>query len=114
MIEYLLTEQWYQLPERFPTVELDEFEVLPDHLHRILWLGMREGNVSLSLGRVVGAWKSLTAVGRLRYMKSLGFDQPGKLWQDRYHDHIIRDEQDLEIKRQYIRNNPLVARLKRR
>lgn len=113
MVEYLLVEQWYKLPQRFPTVALDEFGAMPDHVHFILWLGAREGYTPLSLARVIGAWKSLTAVAWLRYTKSLGFGQPRKLWQDRYYDHIIRNEQDLAEKRRYIQNNPLVAQLKK-
>lgn len=35
--------------------------------------------------------------------KQLGYS----IWQDRYYDHIIRNETDLQSIRQYIRNNPL-------
>lgn len=30
-----------------------------------------------------------------------------KLWQIGYYDHIIRNDEDLQITRQYIQNNPL-------
>ena len=31
-------EKWHQLPQRFPTVRVDAFVVMPDHVHGMLWL----------------------------------------------------------------------------
>jgi hypothetical protein len=35
----------------------------------------------------------------------MGLTAP-QLWQERYHDHIIRDEKSLNILREYVLNNP--------
>jgi REP element-mobilizing transposase RayT len=86
---------------------------MPDHVHFIVWLRPKEGTPSPSLGNVVGALKSRTALKWSHHLKATGKHQPGKLWQDRYYDHIIRNENDLNIKRQYIQNNPIVAQLKK-
>lgn len=32
----IVEEQWNAIPKRFPTVELDEFTIIPNHLHGIL------------------------------------------------------------------------------
>ena len=29
---------WYQLPERYPTIGLDEFRIMPNHAHLVIWL----------------------------------------------------------------------------
>src|SRR5437763_234619 len=36
---YLL-EIWHLLPQQFPGIELDEFVIMPDHLHFIIWLDL--------------------------------------------------------------------------
>ena len=38
---------------------------------------------------------------------------PGRLWQHRFHDHVIRNERDLEAIREYIANHPLQWQLDR-
>ena len=55
----------------------------------------------------------MTAVEWLRHLKALGSGQSGKIWQERYYEHIIRDEHDLDGKRRYIQNNSLAAQLKK-
>ena len=35
---HIVEEEWLQLPERFPSVLVGEFVVMPDHFHGILWL----------------------------------------------------------------------------
>jgi REP element-mobilizing transposase RayT len=106
----LLLETWQNLPTRFPGVSLDEFVVMPDHVHFILWLDGTRDNAPL-LGRVVGAYKSLTTVQWLNYLKANDLAWPRHLWQRNYYERVIRDTAELEQKRQYIRDNP--TRLKR-
>lgn len=31
-------DQWFQLTKRFPNISLDEFNILPNHMHAILWI----------------------------------------------------------------------------
>ena len=108
-LRIILGESWYALPERFAGLTLDEFVMMPDHVHFIIHL---EGNVEkpTTLGRIVGAYKSLTTVGWLRHIESLGsagIELSGRIWQRDYYEHVIRDPFELEQKRQYIRDNPL-------
>ena len=37
-VESIVESIWSNLPERFPTIELDEFITLPNHIHFIIWL----------------------------------------------------------------------------
>jgi REP element-mobilizing transposase RayT len=103
----LICMTWESLPSRFPTIELDAFMVMPDHVHAILWLaglgdGDRTGRASPAptLGTIVGAFKSLSA-------KAINATTPrsGALWQRNYYEHIIRDERDLHDSRFYVLNN---------
>lgn len=112
---------WARLPERFPTIALDEFIVMANHLHGIVWL--RDAVVSgracpsrntrrppagrdkpgpykrVSLPDVIRVFKSLTT---REYKQRLG---DGKLWQRGYHDRVIRSERELDDTRRYIRFN---------
>ena len=74
------------------------FVVMPDHLH---WLLQLEADTSLSA--VVGAVKAVTAHG-------LG----ARVWQGGFHDHALRQEEDLAKLARYIVANPLRAGLVQR
>ncbi len=101
----MLQETWTALPERFPCVSLDEFIIMPDHVHGILRFNVTD-NKAPSLGQVMGAYKSITTVTWFNYLKTHTISWSGLLWQGNYHEHVIRDVQDLEEKRRYIRENP--------
>ena len=116
-IRTALVEIWQTLPARFPTVKLDEFVVMPDHVHGILWLESESENINEegknpALDRVMGAYKSLTTLAWLNYHKARSITCSKHLWQRGYHDHIIRNDDDLSSTRQYIRDNPLKLQLK--
>jgi len=103
----ILEEQWQALPQQFPGVTLDEFVIMPDHIHFIIWLNEDVTN-ALHLGSVVGAYKSLVRLEWGRRVKaSLAPAYKGKFWQDNYIDRVIRDDFELIQKRAYIRKNPL-------
>ena len=34
----IVEQEWRKLPDRFPTVRLDEFVVMPNHVHFVIWL----------------------------------------------------------------------------
>ena len=101
----ILVETWEALPQRFAGLTLDEFVVMPDHVHFIVQL---DDNIEKppTLADVVGAYKSLTTVAWLRHIKTMKLERSGRLWQDNYFERVIRDAPELENTRQYIRNNP--------
>jgi len=100
----ILIETWHALPNRFPNVTLDEFVVMPDHIHFIIWLDPTVDNAP-TLGNVVGAYKSITTVTWYNHLKEIGKTWPGFLWQRNYYERVVRIS-EIEEKRQYIRNNP--------
>jgi putative transposase len=62
-----------------------------------------------TLGDAVGAFKSLTTDEYILGVKELGWPRfPNHFWQRNYYDHVIRDQDELEKIREYIRQNPLV------
>ena len=75
--------------------------VMPDHVHCLLQL---DGGQSLSAA--IGAFKSGCA---RRVNRAL--ERTGPLWARAYHDHAIRQDEDLRSVARYIVANPLRAGL---
>jgi putative transposase len=142
---------WNDIPLHFPQVELDEYIVMPNHVHGIIritkhgWVPANQPVravgipivTGLSVTEPVGANDHLPLQshstssritrsklfplghGTSRTIGSMvrGFKTAvtrrmrmhgwiGGVWQQNYHDHIIRNERSLERIRAYIRNNP--------
>jgi len=104
---------WLWLEEHFDHVELDEFIVMPNHLHGILVLTEAEEGGSRTaptmperrkpLGRLIGAYKTVSTK-----QINLFRETPGaRLWQRDFFEHVIRGEKELERARHYIQMNPV-------
>jgi putative transposase len=103
----IVAEEWLTIPHTYPQVVLDEWIIMPDHLHGILIFQGEDrplpkgGLTAGSLGALVGQFKQ-RATKRIRALR-----RPEFSWQERYFDQILRDDEDLERYRVYIRENPL-------
>ncbi len=105
---------WDDIPKHRPYVTLDEFVVMPNHVHGVLWIeGGRATQVSplrgdlprlipASLGAIVGAYKAAVS----REINKLRQDAARGLWQPNYYEHVIRTEQALGAIREYVLTNP--------
>jgi len=96
-------------------VGLDEFIVMPNHVHGIIGIEISINDVgntdryslrsknrkSMLIPKIVGAYKSSVT----RNIKKQ-FPQSEFKWQKSYYDHIIRDKNGLEQIRHYIKTNP--------
>jgi putative transposase len=70
--------------------------LMPDHFHGLT----APGESGRTLGDIMGGFKSLSTK---EYWKS----NKGKLWQPRFNDHIVRNEQDFYDCQNYILMNPV-------
>ena len=119
----IVQNTWLDLPRHYPFVELGAFVVMPNHVHGIIILadcgrggsiqaddrvpeGERTGRdavpdgsktrpywLSRSLSEIVRAFKAYSA-RRINMIRGMS-GQP--VWQRNYYDHIIRNQQDLEL-----------------
>lgn len=102
-------ERWKGIPNRFKDVLIDDFVVMPDHIHGILWMGCADADPPTSCGDVVRWFKASVLQDYSVGVKQKGWrPYRGRLWQRSYYDHIIRGEKDLAAIRDYIDANPLV------
>lgn len=118
--------EWLKLSERFLGVQLDEYVIMPNHLHGIIIIPkgttmdntpqrfrehmhkMAEERIpqlkvpyqAPTLGKIVGTYKGATA-RLIRLSGAIDF-----AWQERYFDSIIRDGKALQAMRRYMENNP--------
>lgn len=97
-------ECWQEIPIHFPTVRLDSWCVMPNHLHGILWLEPEDGSPSLcpTLGVVVRLFKA-SAARRINLFREV---PGGRVWHRNFYERIIRDERHLQLTRRYIDLNP--------
>lgn len=100
----VVQRHWGDLSDHFPTLSLDAFVIMPNHVHGILVLdGTRAGHrPAPTLADIVRGFKTFSAreINQMRRMS----DSP--VWQRNYYDHIIRNETALERIRCYIAENP--------
>ena len=125
----IVRSEWIALAEQFPRLVLDEFVVMPNHLHGVVAFVGRAGGASPSptkgnitskaeaglrnsgqarpsptLFDVVGAFKSISTIKVNRLLQRRGIP----LWQRSYHEHIVRTGEDLRKIQRYISENPLM------
>ncbi|MEP0761580.1 MAG: transposase [Chloroflexota bacterium] len=121
----IVEEEWLRTPDIRPQVRLDEFVIMPNHLHAILEITeTREPPVgaycntplreppgarspllrspSQTLGAIIRGFKGTTT----RRVNALRQTPGARFWQRNYYEHIIRDEADLARLREYVVCNP--------
>lgn len=107
-------EEWFKTPDLRPemNIELNEFIVMPDHIHGIIWIGNGRYDNSIieyknqfgpqrnNLASIIRGYKS--SVTMFARKNALEFN-----WQSGYYDQVIRDDRHYENVACYIRENPL-------
>ena len=131
-IGQIVVECWNHIRQHFPSVELGEHVIMPNHFHGIISWGITEAraphppeNINTRRGEVPSpdainpdrrGEVSSPALGKImayfKYQSTKHINRhhntPGtRIWQRNYHDHIIRDDPDLQRLRQYIQDNPM-------
>lgn len=96
-------DEWYNLAQRYTTVALDGFIVMPNHIHGIVVLIDDLKEKKLSLSQVVGAYKARVTSKVNLHLNVTDY----KVWQRSYYERIIRNETELERIRLYIAQNPV-------
>ncbi|MFA6081640.1 MAG: transposase [Patescibacteria group bacterium] len=110
---------WLNIPKHFPDVELDEFVIMPNHVHGIIiiynsqYVGNKnfcslqnnklpwQSKLSKSLSSIIRGYK----IGVTEFCLKNEFKKFA--WQKSYYDHIICNDYSLLYIRQYIRDNPV-------
>ncbi len=129
----IVKEEWLRTALLRSDVELDEFIIMPNHMHAIIALcrgtsrderkGVplkervsRKGELQFaptktstpfrSPSGTVGAIVRGFKIATTKQVNELRGTPGMRLWQRNYYEHVIRDEKDLERIREYVRLNP--------
>jgi len=129
----MVDQVWRSILARFPTTELDEYVVMPNHFHGILKIvgAPRDVGAALvatqgapakraaakraptrgapTLGDMIGAFKSITTDEYVSGVQQAAWPRfRRRFWQRNFYEHIVRDEDELGKIRDYIRQNPVM------
>ena len=110
LCEYgFVVDKWInKIPEKYACVKIDNYVIMPNHIHILLFInnnGRDNPAPTLNNGRDDTAPTIGKIMGYFKYQTTKEINIPG-FWQRSYHDHIIRDEDDYQIKWKYINDNP--------
>lgn len=112
----MVMDCWLDVVNHTPFPTLDEWQLMPNHLHGVLvFSALKATGVAApgqwsvpagSLGVVMRGFKG-AAKRRINEARAERQLAPVEVWQRDYHEHIVRDEDDLNRIRRYIIENPL-------
>ena len=109
---------WRDIPHHYPNVDLDEYIVMPNHVHGIVVLLGQDCKgtacraptaeqfsrpTPLSIPTIVRSFKAAVT----RQVHLIHCFSKASLWQRNYYEHVIRDDTSLDRVRDYILTNPL-------
>lgn len=120
---------WLELARKFPTVALDAFVVMPNHIHGIIAIvgadlrvrpadlrvrpdaegtqDHRGTHAGVPLPKIIQWFKTMITNEYIRHVKNHAWTRfRGRLWQRNYHEHIIRTDRLWDKIRRYILENP--------
>ena len=133
----LVVHWWHETESKFPHLELEQYVLMPNHIHGIVMLvgadlcvrpqrrnikpsnchqieqerkeqNQQGGHTGPPLQEIIQWFKTMTTNEYIKEVKSRRFPPFEKrIWQRSFYDHVIRDDDDLGRIREYIQNNPL-------
>ena len=94
-------EQLLDLENRYKTIEINKYVIMPNHIHIIAFLDNTAGaSPCPTISDVICSFKSLTT-----RICNKSNNKPQKIFQSSFHDHIIRGEKDYRKIWEYIDSN---------
>ncbi|WP_281239575.1 transposase [Flavobacterium praedii] len=131
----IVSDCWYDLPNHYSNIILDEFQIMPNHIHCIVGVdnsnsifpvetGFKpvctsndSANDSANDSTDISENKEKKIHGIFEFIRALKTFSSRRInemrdtkgvsnWQERFHDHIIRDEMEYNRIKNYIINNP--------
>lgn len=105
---------WFEIPDHFENLKIDESIILPNHVHGILIISgdsivgdanlrpLRYDRSKMLLSKAMQGYEAAVTREINKLQNKVVFK-----WQRSFYDHIIRNDEGLYKIRKYIRYNPL-------
>ena len=132
----VIQEFWKTISNRFKNIELDEFIIMPNHMHGIIVISNNDcrtcrgevsspnpssdskpnhGDIYVKQGGETPPLQKQTlgrVIAHFKYQSAKRINQIRNtagmsVWQRNYYEHVIRNDDELNRIREYIINNPL-------
>jgi len=111
-IGIIIEDTYKSIPNKFNNVSLNEYVIMPNHIHAIIEILGREDAMTRAdarpaptIGDIISYFKSKSVCECIKKLENyMKFNQ---LWQRNYHEHIIRNEKSLYRIIEYIKFNPV-------
>ena len=87
----IVKESIKQIEKRYINVEIDEYVIMPNHIHMILAV---KNKTKVTISRMIKQYKAYVS-------KKVGY----AIWQKTFYEHIIRNEKEYIKIKDYIKNN---------
>jgi putative transposase len=115
----IVCEEWLRSAQIRREMVLDEFVIMPDHMHALIGItaertAVRHYKISMqpsrgsrdvtprSLSTFIAQFKAYTT----KRINGLRRTPGERIWQPRFYEHIVRNSEDFYAIRAYILNNP--------
>jgi len=111
----IANECWFDLLNHYKGRELDEFQIMPNHIHGIIKIiNDQYFKTAVSVGNGLKPFPTIHGLSEIvRGFKTFSSQKINKLqdqiyfhWQKSFYDRVIRNEKELNNIRYYIQQNP--------
>ena len=89
----IVKQNLYRIEEMYKNIIIDEYVVMPNHLHMLLLINYKNG---ITISRIIKHFKA-------NISREIGYS----IWQKSFYEHIIRNEKEYLRILEYIQYNPL-------
>lgn len=105
----MVSGRWSDVSSAFGDVSIEHSVVMPNHVHAIIGIGLEtpQADVRTPLPDILHWYKSSTTTLYIKGVKAQTWPRfERRLWQQGYHERIIRSERELDRLWAYIDANP--------
>ncbi|MFH0979401.1 MAG: transposase [Candidatus Roizmanbacteria bacterium] len=110
----IIEKYWEEIPNHYQNILLDEFIIMPNHIHGIVVISKHKQKIIKNVGteqcsvptrfgllsKIIKSFKEI-----IIKIFHIEFGNYRFKWQRSFYDHIIRNEESVQKIREYIRNN---------
>ena len=97
-----------QINDFYDNISVDNYVIMPDHIHFLISItnGQSGTPVPTDIIKIIDNKNSVVAKFVGTFKRFCNKEYGENIWQPRYHDHIIRNQEDYNDIWEYIQNNP--------
>ncbi len=104
----IVSDCWFDLANHYDNIVLGEFQIMPNHIHCIVGVDNAKTINPDCDEKIHGVFEFMRALKSFssRRINEKRNSKGVSNWQERFHDHIIRNEAEYNRIKNYIINNP--------